>query len=60
MGTPKEKGQYTETFADLHIIGMLQNVSQRHEKDGWDYLDLDMEMAETSCSIFTWDHPSMG
>jgi hypothetical protein len=46
MGTPKEKGQYTETFADLQIIGMPQNIiSQSHEKDGWDYLDLEMDLS---------------
>lgn len=45
MGTPEEKGQYTETFADLQIVGMSQNVSARREKDGWDYLDLDMDLS---------------
>jgi len=45
MGTPKEKGQFTDTFADLQITGMLQNIFRKLEKEGWDYVDLDMDLS---------------
>lgn len=46
MGTPYEQGTFTDKHADLQITGMLQGISKRHDREGWDYLDLEMDLTQ--------------
>ncbi len=45
MGTPKASGEFTRMHADLQIQGIFPQVGQPHIHEGFDYLDLDIDVS---------------
>ena len=45
LGTPKASGQFTDTHADLQIIGLMPEVGKPHAHGEFDYIDLDVDVS---------------
>lgn len=45
MGTPAALGRFTDTHAELQITGMFLGPETAQERDGFDYLDYEMDLS---------------
>ncbi len=53
MGAPQARGNFTERHADFAITGDFLGIAAVHDKDGFDYLDIgvDLSLAEAPSSF---------
>lgn len=45
LGTPAELGEFTDTHAELEISGMFLGPEKQQERDGFDYLDYEIDLS---------------
>jgi hypothetical protein len=45
MGTPAALGEFTDTHAELQITGMFLGPEKEQERDGFDYLDYEIDLS---------------